>query len=258
MTLEILLTELIVELEDADTLGIFLTGSLARGEENAHSDIDLKVLCAFEPDISHRYEYHNNFLVSITFLSQDKINLEFSKPEHAIWAVPGFRQAKILHDPHGLLERFKHFALEFDFSNLQHRANVWASQQLQGWAEEVHKILGGLELHDMERLVAPIWGIVEGMTRIVAVAQGIMIESENLYFKTVCTHVGLETRWTKLQRLALGFESASLEVRAYAALDLYVQTAALLESVIQTQDRPVIAATLERIVHFSINFKSES
>ncbi len=258
MNVEPLLKTLIAELKDVETLGIFLTGSLARGEENTHSDIDLKVLCASEPRESHRYEYRNNVLISITYMTQEKIMLEFSRPEHAIWAVPGFRQAKILYDPHEILAHFKHLALEFDFSNLQAQANVWASQQLQAWAEEVHKMMGGLELHDLERMIAPVWGIAEGMTRIVAVAQGIMIDSENRYFKLVREHLVPETRWVELQQIALGLKTVSLELRAWAALDLYTQTAILLESVIQNQDRAVIAATLEKIVHFNIHFKSGS
>ena len=251
MLIEALLKELLIALEGSDMLGIFLTGSLARGEANVHSDIDLKILYEHEPLEIHRYEYRHKRLVSITSLTQEKINFEFSKSEHAIWAVPGFRQAKILHDPFGILEQFKTKALEFDFSKLQTQANFWASQQLQGWSEEAHRIMGGLELHDVERLVAPIWGIGEGMTRIVAVAHGVMIESENLYFKTVRVHLGLETTWAKLQMLALGFESLSLETRAHVALELYVQTVALLEPIIQAQHLAVISQTLERIVAFN-------
>jgi hypothetical protein len=233
-----------------------ITGSYARGDAHAFSDIDLLCFVAVSPGLEReRYhlEYLNGRLVSISAVTFEEKYNQISRPETAIYAVPGLRQCLPLWDPQKKLQQLKEAAQNFNWAPLQPAADRYASEELMGFAEEVHKILGALDRRDESSASYALLGLVSGLSRAVAVQKGLMIETENGFFDQVQAAAGAQSPWTRAFRLAAGLEYPSTGMplfasRAKAGLDLYVKTADLLSASIQTADRPVIETTLALII----------
>ncbi len=98
---DVLLSDLVAEFADADTIGMLLAGSHARGDATPHSDIDLIRFAAVLPETdADRYTlaYREGHLISLSTTTVDAKRAELGRPETAIWAAPGLRQARLLLD----------------------------------------------------------------------------------------------------------------------------------------------------------------
>ena len=91
------------------------------------------------------------------------------------------------------------------------------------------------------------WGLVSGLIRAVTVQRGVLIQTENAYFRQVQEAAGLDSAWSRAFRIAVGFEPAPVTARAGAALRLYHETAMLLAAALQPQHLAVIRGALARI-----------
>src|SRR3972149_10192999 len=157
---EIFLKSIITRLDGPNVIGISYAGSHARGQAAAHSDVDcqvyVRVLPAGEYD---RYTLRrwDDRLVSLQFNTVEAELNNLSHPEHALWAVPGLRQAVVVLDKDGSLAKLKQAAIEFDWSKLQLLADEYAVEQLMGCAEEAHKILNGLAGGHESTVLYAVW-----------------------------------------------------------------------------------------------------
>ncbi len=98
------------------------------------------------------------------------------------------------------------------------------------------------------------WGLFKGLADAVAVQQGMMMESENLYFEIIQENMCRSHEWTRAFRLALGADIGDVNIPAYktrgqAALQLYKQTARLFKNIITERHRDVIENTLQLVNH---------
>ena len=131
---------------------------------------------------------------------------------------------------------------------MQTKANAWASQQMVGWIEEVHKGLEGLHRGDPGRLLQAQFGCSWGLTKVMCVQRGILLTGDNSLVSQVTHAVGAESDWSRLCQQAFGLGGAySLEECVRAGLQLYVATAVLLQNTLRPEDIPLIQATIERI-----------
>jgi len=258
MTSNILqLTRLAAEFDGESVEAIALTGSVARGQATPFSDVDLLRFTVEPPENSHeRYALYQRegFLVSVSTATIDEKRRELAAPQTAIWAVPGLRQARILVDKRGALAALKREADAFVWQPLQAAADVYASRQLAGYAEEVHKLLGALARNDESAMVYAAMGLVLGLSNALAVQQGLLLESENEYFRRVLDAAdalaGPACAWSRALRLAAGFDPLPAGQpppvqRGKAALQLYVESVNLLEKIIRAEDAPVIRRAVE-------------
>jgi predicted nucleotidyltransferase len=249
------LRRLLAEYMAADTVAVALAGSYARGEATRWSDVDIIRYATALPTSSeerYRLAIHDGRLVSLTTTTIAAKETEMAQPEEAIFAVPGLRQARILHDPTGALAALHQRACDFIWEPLRAAANVWASEMVMGQAEEAHKLLGALSRHDESAAIYAAHGAVKGLTQAVAVVRGVLIESENSYYPQVQGAAGADSAWTRYHRIAAGFAAPNpqlppAEVIAVAALQLYRETARLLRSSLLPRHLPVIKATLAHI-----------
>ncbi|MBX3066819.1 MAG: nucleotidyltransferase domain-containing protein [Anaerolineae bacterium] len=243
---------------------ICLAGSHARGEATVYSDVDIYVFVADVVDLNsiatyqlHEYE---GVLLSISITTIERKRAELAHPETAIWAVPGLRQLRVLYDlanPHGLspLGNLRQEALTFAWLPLKPLADAYVSKQLCGYAEEAHKILSSLHRNDVSALHYATYGLLFGLTSIVAVGRGLLIESENRLFQLVQEQVGWESDWSHAFRRASLWSTAikppsqgtTIEERAQASLQLYVETALLFADIIKPEHSAVIQTTLKLI-----------
>jgi hypothetical protein len=252
---ESFLPSLIAELKEHNVTGITMAGSFSRGQGGSYSDIDLQLYVKEKPrDLigSLALRLWQGFLVSIHYDSIEEERAKLTSPWDAIWAVPGLRQAVILYDPTGSLADLKQAAVEFEWSPLQSLADRYASSEIAAYAEEIYKILSGLSTENESKVLYANIGLVPGMAKIVAVQRGILIETENRYFEFIQDSVGRDSEWTRLFRLALGADTSSektppYRIRGIASLNLYHQTAKLMDSILLEEDREVIISALNLI-----------
>ena len=232
---------------------IAITGSHARddGSASEYSDIDLLIFTHQPEEPGYTLEIINGTLISLSRSTITDKREELAHPRTAIWAVPGLRQARSLHDPDGAFGELQQIALDFQWEPMQAQVDAYASELLMGYAEEAHKILTGLARHDEATIMYPAWGMVVGMGQALAIQRGLIIPTENTFFDAVQTSAGRDSLWTRYYRLAAGFDilpqPSPAIVRGVASLFLFAETVALLRPILRPTDIPVIDRALELI-----------
>lgn len=255
---EAFLRSLVAEYTTPNIAALALAGSYARGEATRWSDVDIiRYATALPTTSEERYTLaiYEGRLVSLTTTTIAAKQAEMTQPEEALFVVPGLRQARILHDPTGALAALHQAALGFTWEPLRAAAASHASETVMGQAEEAHKLLGALSRHDESAAIYATRGAVMGLTRAVAVGRGVLIESENSYYRQAQQAAGEDSAWTRYHRIAAGFTAPDLldprrppaEAIAIAALHLYRETARLLWPQFLPRHLPVIEATLAAI-----------
>ncbi|MFN8414149.1 MAG: nucleotidyltransferase domain-containing protein [Anaerolineales bacterium] len=252
LTQDPFLHSLIARLHQPGVIGFAVTGSYARGENQTHSDVDLDIFVEELPSEAYTLRFFNGKLVSLKYiLLRDEYD-SLTKPETAIWAVPGLSQMRILQDDTGQIAKLKQAALEFKWTVLQDSANEYASKKLMGCAEEAHKIVSGLNQNHESKVLYAAWGMFKELSFAVVVQAGLMINSENRAFDVLQEHLGRDYAWTRAFRLSFGMDVGDAQIPAYqtrgkAALELYAQTAVLFKDIIKDEHREVITNTLQLI-----------
>jgi predicted nucleotidyltransferase len=259
-------------------VGVALLGSHARGEATPYSDVDVVRFAEREPEgddfSGDRYTLRLNDerIVSVSTTSLAAKRDELARPEGAVWAVEGLRQARILLDRDGALAALLAEARAFQWAPLQAAADAYASELLMGLAEEAGKIMGGLARGDDAVCAYGALGLLPGLVRAVIVQRGVLLRSENAFFTQPQEAVGRDSAWARALRLAAGLKALAedadgtgsaaeaaaktgqptpAQAHARASLRLYRETAALLDSIIRPADRPVIAQTLRLLDAFA-------
>lgn len=252
---EAFLNSLVDELMSTDIVAVALAGSYARGDATHWSDIDIIRYAMTMPVTSEeRYTLaiRDWRLVSVSTTTIAAKQAEMTQPEAAIFVVPGLRQARILHDPSGALAALHQRARDFTWEPLQAAASAYASEMVMGQAEEAHKLLGALNRRDESATLYAAHAAVMGLTRAVAVGLGVLIESENSYYRQVQEAAGLDSAWTRYHRIAAGYavdtsHKSPADAIGIAALNLYCETARLLRPSFLPHHLPVIEVTLDVI-----------
>lgn len=233
------LQRLIDEYDTPDVTAFGLSGSFARGEAHRYSDVDLIRYLRGEPADGYFVRYVEGKLVSVTTVTIEQKRGEMHKPGSAIWVVSALRRMRILLDKDGALAKLQLEAELFEWDREQ--AEAHASDYLAGCAEEAHKLMHGLERGDEGATAYATMGMVLSLAHTMAVANMLLITSENSYFREVGTAVGTNSAWTQQMRQALGWgETSTIQARALAALRLFRETARVIEPILRPEDKTVI------------------
>jgi hypothetical protein len=248
--------------DGADVEALALTGSHARGEATAHSDVDLLRFTQADPT-TERERYHlwllDGRLVSISTTTIAAKRAELTRPESALWAVSGLRQARILRDRDGALAGLIAEAHAFTWTPaLRAAAADHASETLAGLTEEVHKLLGARERGDESALLYAALGLQQSLTRAALVAHGVLLASENAYFAEALRLADVGSRWEQLLRVVIGYDAppagaSPARRRGDAALWLYVEATRLLADRLTAEDGALVAEAVARIQHALAN-----
>lgn len=233
-----------------------LTGSHARGEATAHSDVDLLRFVAAEP-ASERERYRlwlvDGRLVSVSTTTLASKRAELTQPEMAIWAVEGLRQTRILLDRARGLAALIAEARAFTWTaELRAAAAAHASEALAGLVEEVHKALGARERGDESAMLYAALGLQQSLIRAALVARGVLLASENDFFDAALRQGEPDSRWRRLLHVVVGYDTppatmAPARGRTEAALWLYVEAARLLADTLAADDAALVAEAVARI-----------
>lgn len=211
-----LTVQLVTELVPKGAEVIAITGSYARGDATNHSDLDLIVI-----GDGPRYfvEVRDGVLVAQAWSSEAEQRRRFSVPGEVGAAVPGWREAVLLHDPDATGARLKQQALDWRWEKIDDLCNQWVPEELVGYAEEVLKLIAAVERHTVLNAAVMRYVLSVRLTKILGVHHRLLYGSENLLWDQVGEAIGAEWRRTHAASLSIGGES--LEESCAAALHLF-------------------------------------
>ncbi len=196
---------------------VVLVGSQARGDYGPDSDVD--VLAIGPQTFSFRLERRGGLLVSVSSRPPEAYRREMADPGSVGTAVPGWREAFVLHDPEGSAVSLIEEAKAWTWEPLGRRCDGWVAEEICSLAEEVHKLVTALR--DGHHVKAAVQRSVLAVrpAQVLAVHRRILHGSENRLWDLVSDAMGEE--WGRMQSAALGLGDESFEETCRAALGLY-------------------------------------
>jgi nucleotidyltransferase-like protein len=228
---------------DAMVLGaraVVLTGSHARGNASAHSDIDLIAIVnrarqerAWRP-ISRR----GGYLVTVAWETPASVRAAFRDPALFPTFVPGWRDSIILDDPDGVALRLQRRAQRWSWEEVADVCDTWVAESIVGWAEEVHKLVSAMESGHVRDAAVQRSILAVHLAPVMAVHLRLLCGTENGLWDLVGEQMG--EQWASTQARSLGERGESLQVSCRAALDLYRIAAACVRAVLGREQRAVV------------------
>lgn len=228
------------ELATRGAEAVVLMGSWVRGDAHRESDLDVH---AIGRGPLYRLERRGEFLVAVSWRTAASWRRAFRDPAAVGGAVPGWRRARILHDPRGVARRLKEEARRWTWARLGRRADAWAAEELTGYAEEVHRLVGSLALRRPWAAAVQRSVLALRMAPILAVRRRILYETENRLWDLVAAKMG--PRWRRAQAAALGVGGEPLEEGCRAALELFAMAARDLGPLLDRRQKAVVARACE-------------
>ena len=227
-------------------LAVVMTGSHARGDAHPHSDIDLIAIMRkrLSPDerrgALRPYTMRGGELVALAWETRTSVLAAFRDPEHAPTFVPGWREAIMLDDAHGIAARLKRHAERWTWDAIAGACDEHVARSITGLAEEVHKLAGLYRSGDpaaaaAQRSILAVW-----LAGIMAVHHRILFGTDNELWRLVGARMG--PHWRRAQAAALSMRGESLAESCRAALSLYVLAAADARPLLTHQQRQVVDA----------------
>ena len=240
------------EFDHALVAAVVLMGSYARGAAGPYSDLDLIRFTIDDTAVLPDSGSHliDGRLVVVSDVTPSQTEATFTRPEVAVETIWGLRSGRALIDRFDFFGALQRRANAFQWDEeMQNRANQWASGQMVGWIEEVHKGLAGLRSGDSGRLLHARFGCSWGLARVLCVQKGVLISGDNAMFEEVIAAVGYDSQWAHLCRSVFGAGSqpSTLGDQVKAGLQLYSLTATLLSDIILENHRPLVANTVALI-----------
>jgi predicted nucleotidyltransferase len=195
---------------------VALTGSYARGNATRRSDLDVTVIGE-----TPRYvvELRDGLLVAQAWSTEAEQRRRFGDPREVGAAVPGWREAVILHDPDGRGARLKEEALAWRWEQIDDLSDEWVANQLAGFAEEVQKLVAAVESQNVLTAAVLRTLLAFRMPRIVSVHHWLLYGSENVLWDQVADVMGAE--WRRTHAAALSVNGESFAQSCDAALHLF-------------------------------------
>jgi len=228
------------ELVDQGATAVILTGSHASGSANEYSDLDLRVIGKGPSKVLKR---HEEFLVSVSWMTLDEHEDGFTDPEEVGSVVPGWTSALILHDPHGHAARLKEKAEAWKWDEIADKCDEWVAEQTVELAEEIHTVLGNLEQDKPAAAAAERSQIAMGLAQALSVHKRIAYESENDLWDLVADAMG--GRYGELQSKSLAQDDITLKDSLGAVMQLFAIGAAETQHLLNDEQRAVVARACE-------------
>ena len=223
---------------------VVLTGSHARSAAGPHSDVDVTAIVDRTPP-EDRMEVLGGELFSIAWHTVDEERAAMRNPARAGAAVPAWRAVQVLHDPDGIAAGLQREAREWRWDDIGDACDAWVAEQVTGFAEEVHKLVGARARGDGLSTAIQRSILALRLGPIMAVAERLLYESENVLWHLLDERFG--DPWRSTQAAALGLGGRSTETAADAALELYRLAAARVDPLLDERQRAVVERALRLI-----------
>jgi len=195
---------------------VFVFGSQVRGDAYKESDVDVH---AIGKKSSYKLERLQGFLLSVSWETTQQHRRAFKDPAKVGGIIPAWRNALIVYDPKKIAKQLKQEAIEWQWASLGRSPDKWVAEELTGWAEEVHRLVGNLELKRKSAAAVQRSVLAIQMAKVMAVHHRILYDSENRLWDLVSEKMG--TAWKSVQNAALGENEGSFEDTCDAALHLF-------------------------------------
>ncbi|MBB5365589.1 nucleotidyltransferase domain-containing protein [Deinococcus humi] len=228
MSFETVLAEILPELQREEGVqAIFLTGSVARGEADEFSDLDISVLVKADRFVGNTVAYRGGVLLSVDRSTAARRARALTEPETALWNLVSLQTGVPLYDPDGIFADLQARARAVRWSALAARADARAAELLADSAEELHKVMGGLKSGDNAKVAYACLGLTLSLGKAALLSAGSPIPSENRFLSLV-RDAWTDTEWHQAYGTLAGLEGGDLQARGQAALRAYRRAAALL------------------------------
>jgi predicted nucleotidyltransferase len=225
---------------DEGAEAIVLFGSWVRGDAYRESDVDIHVVGKGAHYILERYR---GYLLSVSWATQKERLKAFKDPSQVCGVIPAWRNALIIYDPQGIARELKREAERWKWDSFVKQADKWVAEELTGYAEEVHRLVGNLQLghRSIASVVRSLLAI--RMAPILAVRRRIFYDTENQLWDLVSASMG--TEWNHAQRASLGEGGESFEDTCKAALQLFMLTAYEVTPLLDPRQHAVVVHSCE-------------
>jgi predicted nucleotidyltransferase len=216
---------------------IVVFGSWVRGDAYKDSDIDIRIMGKGGPPYRlHRYK---DLLISISWTTLNQERRAFRNPSKIGGVVPAWRNAVILYDPNGTAETLQKEARDWRWEIITDKAERWIAEELTGFAEEVHKLVGNMQLKRKKAVSVQRYLLAIYIAPLLATYHRIFYDSENQLRDMVSAKMGY--KWNKTQSTAFGEDGSSFEEGCQAALRLFSLTAEETKHLLNRRQYEVVA-----------------
>lgn len=222
---------------------VVVFGSRVRGDAYEESDIDIHAIGKGHSGL----ERHREFLVSICWMTSTQHRQAFENPSEAGGIVPAWRNAEIIYDPQRIADSLKQKAKSWKWQHISKKADKWVAEQVTGYAEEVHRLIGNIRLGRRSAAAVMRSILAIRMAPILAVHCRILYDTENLLWNLVSARMG--KGWEQLQSVALGEGNQAFEDTYKAAFELYASVARETRHLLSRQQYQVVAHACEIAGH---------
>jgi hypothetical protein len=222
---------------------VVLLGSAGRGDATPWSDLDVERWVHTQGALREdAVSLLNDRLLIIHTRTVEDVRAELRSPERAIWAVPAYRNMRVLHDPYGDAASVGDAARAFRWEDLRGDAALAARHNLAKSAEFVFKLRAAKDAQNEGSALHAAVALAGRCTRAVAVARGVLIRTENEYYAKVRGAAG--PAWTREHLAAFGLDGGGVFAQALAACRLYAETLRVLDDVLDPEAREITARAI--------------
>lgn len=209
---------------------IILTGSYARGDFTKYSDVDITVFYdKLESKDKPLYDlnYISNYLISTSKSTIIEWKEKLTIPQELFNIYFAIKDSIILFDRN---IKFHQLQIELDqdpWSQLETERIEAINYELKGYVEEVYKLLRGIEDGDKSLISFALFGLLHGISIIVAMHQRLLITTENQLYRELQSTVGKASKWSRLFRESLGMDEktgSNITERGKSGLKLFLET----------------------------------
>lgn len=215
-----------------NVLGIAIVGSYARGDATPYSDIDVIALLSptSQPPEEPTIDLYQGIYRVVQYRTEAQMQKSLTDPARAIYDVVGLQQMLILYDPMGILRELQLEAEQFVWDDaMTAKADELLNREMLGWQEECYKAMSGLRHKQEGHMLLGLYGLTYGLVRLMLIAKGVLLESENAFFDELTFAYETEPQGAELvEMMGLAFgvdEGFPLLQRVETGLLLYLQFA---------------------------------
>jgi len=215
-----------------DVLGIAVVGSYARGDATQYSDVDVIALLSPTTQLPEepKIDLYLGIYRVVQYRTEAQMRKSLTDPARAIYDVVGLQQMLILYDPLGILRKLQWEAERFVWDEaMVAKADGLLNREMLGWQEECYKAMSGLRHKQEGHMLLGLYGLTYGLVRLMLIAKGVLLESENAFFDELTFAYETEPQGAELvEMMSLAFgvdEGFPLLQRVETGLLLYLQFA---------------------------------
>lgn len=234
-----------IELEKNEALAVI--GSHAIGEEKTWSDVDLIILSEEAKPV--HVEIYKDQYFTITYYTEDMLAHYFKDTEKMFIGIPSFSNMRVIIDPEQKFTTFSEKCKNFKTTSVHLEHSLYkAKTEYIGYIEEAQKALQGLIDHHNGKMLLGLYGLTYGMFRVLALRDGLKLESENDFYDNVMEHLDDRDPIKDIAPHAFGLEMSQLVDQVEAGLELFMHVGNSLMTLFDEEEKKYGMKLIQEII----------